>query len=357
MNKYRDLYLKDINKNLIGKTITVSGWVNRSRDHGNLLFIDLRDSTSLLQCVVDNSSAIFENLSKIKNEDVIKITGEITERTPETVNSNLESGEVELQINSFEHLSHCTNALPLEVNSENDYGEEVRLKYRYLDLRREKMQKNIKLRHSVINFVREFMNSEGFMELATPILTAPSPEGARDYLVPSRIHKGSFYALPQAPQQFKQLYIASGIDKYFQIAPCFRDEDSRADRSPGEFYQIDMEMSFATQEDVLDIISRLLFEVFDKFKGKQKSVNNLPFPTFTFKESMEQFGCDKPDLRNPLRLKNVTEFFKGSGLQIFEKLIEKGAIVNCIEASKSQGKPRSFYDNLNKWAIDQGKKD
>ena len=356
MNKYRDLYLKDINKNLIGKTITVSGWVNRSRDHGNLLFIDLRDSTSLLQCVVDNSSAIFEILSKIKNEDVIKITGEITERTPETVNSNLESGEVELQINSFEHLSHCTNALPLEVNSENDYGEEVRLKYRYLDLRREKMQKNIKLRHSVINFVREFMNSEGFMELATPILTAPSPEGARDYLVPSRIHKGSFYALPQAPQQFKQLYIASGIDKYFQIAPCFRDEDSRADRSPGEFYQIDMEMSFATQEDVLDIISRLLFEVFDKFKGKQKSVNNLPFPTFTFKESMEQFGCDKPDLRNPLRLKNVTEFFKGSGLQIFEKLIEKGAIVNCIEASKSQGKPRSFYDNLNKWAIDQGKK-
>ena len=191
MNKYRDLYLKDINKNLIGKTITVSGWVNRSRDHGNLLFIDLRDSTSLLQCVVDNSSTIFENLSKIKNEDVIKITGEITERTPETVNSNLESGEVELQINSFEHLSHCTNALPLEVNSENDYGEEVRLKYRYLDLRREKMQKNIKLRHNVINFVREFMNREGFMELATPILTAPSPEGARDYLVPSRIHKGS----------------------------------------------------------------------------------------------------------------------------------------------------------------------
>ena len=356
MNKYRDLYLKDINKNLVGRTITVSGWVNRSRDHGNLLFIDLRDSTSLLQCVVDNSSAIFENLSKIKNEDVIRITGEITERTPETINLNLESGEVELQINSFEHLSHCVNTLPLEVNSENDYGEEVRLKYRYLDLRREKMQRNLKLRHGVINYVREFMNNEGFMELATPILTAPSPEGARDYLVPSRIHKGSFYALPQAPQQFKQLYIASGIDKYFQIAPCFRDEDSRADRSPGEFYQIDMEMSFATQEDVLDIISRLLFNVFDKFKKDQKTVNNLPFPTFTFKESMEQFGCDKPDLRNPLRLKNVTEFFKDSGLQIFEKLIERGAIVNCIEASKSQGKPRSFYDNLNKWAIDQGKK-
>jgi aspartyl-tRNA synthetase len=356
MNKYRDLYLKDINKNSIGKIITVSGWVNRSRDHGNLLFIDLRDSTSLLQCVVDNSSAIFENLSKIKNEDVIQISGEITERTPETINPNLESGEVELQIKSFEHLSHCANSLPLEVNSENDYGEEIRLKYRYLDLRREKMQKNIKLRHSVINFVREFMNGEGFMELATPILTAPSPEGARDYLVPSRIHKGSFYALPQAPQQFKQLYIASGIDKYFQIAPCFRDEDSRADRSPGEFYQIDMEMSFATQQDVLDIIGRLLFETFDKFKGKQKSVNKLPFPNFTFKESIEQFGCDKPDLRNPLRLINVTEFFKGSGLQIFEKLIEKGAIVNCIEAFQSRGKPRSFYDNLNKWAIDQGKK-
>ena len=356
MNKYRDYYLKDVNISLVDKNITVSGWVNRSRDHGNLLFVDLRDSTSLLQCVVDNSSDIFSNLSKVKNEDVLQVSGLVTKRSEETINSNLESGEVELQIKNFHILSSCSKNLPLEVNSDNDYGEEVRLKYRYLDLRRSKMQKNIKLRHDVINHVRSFMNSEGFMELATPILTAPSPEGARDYLVPSRIHKGSFYALPQAPQQFKQLFIASGIDKYFQIAPCFRDEDSRADRSPGEFYQIDMEMSFATQEDVLDIISRLLFEIFSKFKGKQKSVNKLPFPTFTFKESMEQFGCDKPDLRNPLRLINVTEFFKGSGLQIFEKLIEKGAIVNCIEASQSQGKPRSFYDNLNKWAIDQGKK-
>jgi aspartyl-tRNA synthetase len=195
------------------------------------------------------------------------------------------------------------------------------------------------------------------MELATPILTAPSPEGARDYLVPSRIHKGSFYALPQAPQQFKQLYIASGIDKYFQIAPCFRDEDSRADRSPGEFYQIDMEMSFATQEDVLDIISRLLFNVFDQFKDNSKTLNSLPFPTLSYKQSMEQFGCDKPDLRNPLRLVNVTKYFEGSGLKIFESLIEKGAIVNCVQALGSEGKPRSFYDNLNKWAIeDQGKK-
>jgi aspartyl-tRNA synthetase len=201
------------------------------------------------------------------------------------------------------------------------------------------------------------MNKEGFMELATPILTAPSPEGARDYLVPSRIHKGSFYALPQAPQQFKQLYIASGIDKYFQIAPCFRDEDSRADRSPGEFYQIDMEMSFATQEDVLDIISRLLFNVFDQFKDNSKTLNSLPFPTLSYKQSMEQFGCDKPDLRNPLRLVNVTKYFEGSGLKIFESLIEKGAIVNCVQALESEGKPRSFYDNLNKWAIeDQGKK-
>jgi aspartyl-tRNA synthetase len=219
------------------------------------------------------------------------------------------------------------------------------------------MQKNIKLRHNVINHVRNFMNKEGFMELATPILTAPSPEGARDYLVPSRIHKGSFYALPQAPQQFKQLYIASGIDKYFQIAPCFRDEDSRADRSPGEFYQIDMEMSFATQEDVLDIISRLLFNVFDQFKDNSKTLNSLPFPTLSYKQSMEQFGCDKPDLRNPLRLVNVTKYFEGSGLKIFESLIEKGAIVNCVQALESEGKPRSFYDNLNKWAIeDQGKK-
>ena len=357
MNNYRDKYLKDINKSLIDQKITVSGWINRSRDHGNLLFLDLRDSTSLLQCVVDNSSEIFSDLSKIRNEDVLKISGIIKERTKETVNPILETGEVELQIESFDILSSCSRSLPLEVNSDNDYGEEVRLKYRYLDLRRNKMQKNIKLRHNVINHVRNFMNKEGFMELATPILTAPSPEGARDYLVPSRIHKGSFYALPQAPQQFKQLYIASGIDKYFQIAPCFRDEDSRADRSPGEFYQIDMEMSFATQEDVLDIISRLLFNVFDQFKDNSKTLNSLPFPTLSYKQSMEQFGCDKPDLRNPLRLVNVTKYFEGSGLKIFESLIEKGAIVNCVQALGSEGKPRSFYDNLNKWAIeDQGKK-
>ena len=357
MNNYRDKYLKDINKSFVDQKLTVSGWINRSRDHGNLLFLDLRDSTSLLQCVVDNSSEIFPDLSKIKNEDVLKITGIIKERTKETVNPNLETGEVELQIESFDILSSCSRSLPLEVNSDNDYGEEVRLKYRYLDLRRNKMQKNIKLRHNVINHVRNFMNKEGFMELATPILTAPSPEGARDYLVPSRIHKGSFYALPQAPQQFKQLYIASGIDKYFQIAPCFRDEDSRADRSPGEFYQIDMEMSFATQEDVLDIISRLLFNVFDQFKDNSKTLNSLPFPTLSYKQSMEQFGCDKPDLRNPLRLVNVTKYFEGSGLKIFESLIEKGAIVNCVQALESEGKPRSFYDNLNKWAIeDQGKK-
>ena len=357
MNNYRDKYLKDINKSFVDQKLTVSGWINRSRDHGNLLFLDLRDSTSLLQCVVDNSSEIFHDLSKIKNEDVLKITGIIKERTKETVNPNLETGEVELQIESFDILSSCSRSLPLEVNSDNDYGEEVRLKYRYLDLRRNKMQKNIKLRHNVINHIRNFMNKEGFMELATPILTAPSPEGARDYLVPSRIHKGSFYALPQAPQQFKQLYIASGIDKYFQIAPCFRDEDSRADRSPGEFYQIDMEMSFATQEDVLDIISRLLFNVFDQFKDNSKTLNSLPFPTLSYKQSMEQFGCDKPDLRNPLRLVNVTKYFEGSGLKIFESLIEKGAIVNCVQALESEGKPRSFYDNLNKWAIeDQGKK-
>tara|TARA_Y100000768_G_scaffold369871_1_gene335150 strand:+ start:389 stop:2161 length:1773 start_codon:yes stop_codon:yes gene_type:complete len=357
MNEYRDKYLKDINKSMVGQKLTVSGWVNRTRDHGNLLFIDLRDSTSLLQCVVDNSSKNFLELSKTRNEDVLKISGLVTERSKDTINLNLESGEVELQIESFIVLSSCSRNLPLEVNSDNDYGEDVRLKYRYLDLRRDKMQKNIKLRHDVISQVRNFMNNEGFMELATPILTAPSPEGARDYLVPSRIHKGSFYALPQAPQQFKQLYIASGIDKYFQIAPCFRDEDSRADRSPGEFYQIDMEMSFATQEDVLDVISRLLFNIFDQFKGRKKTLNSLPFPILSYKQSLEQFGCDKPDLRNPLRLLNVTKFFEGSGLKIFESLIQKGAIVNCVQALGSEGKPRSFYDNLNKWAIeDQGKK-
>ena len=332
MNKYRDCYLNQINENKVGKNINVAGWINRSRDHGNLLFIDLRDSTSLLQCVVDNSSSIFHELSELRNEDVVRFSGTIMERSADTINKNLDTGKVELKIDNFEYLSQCVKPLPLEVNSENDYGEEIRLKYRYLDLRRNRMQKNIKLRTDVISFVRSFMNNEGFLELATPILTAPSPEGARDYLVPSRIHKGSFYALPQAPQQFKQLFMASGIDKYFQIAPCFRDEDSRADRSPGEFYQIDMEMSFATQAQVLDVISRLLFNIFDQFKPENKSLNQLPFPTFTYNQSITQFGSDKPDLRNPLRLVNVTEFFKDSGLQIFENLISKGAIVNCIQA-------------------------
>jgi len=355
--RYRDYYLNKINKTLSKKKIKVSGWVNRVRDHGNLLFIDLRDSTSLLQCVVDNSSKIFEDISKLKNEDVVLFEGMISDRTEETINKNLDTGDVELKIENFEYLSKCVRALPLEVNSEKDYGEEVRLKYRYLDLRRPKIAKNIILRSKLIDFVRSFMKKEGFMELATPILTAPSPEGARDYLVPSRIHKGSFYALPQAPQQFKQLFMASGIDRYFQIAPCFRDEDSRADRSPGEFYQIDMEMSFVTQEQVLEIISNLLFETFDKFKLEGKKTNSLPFPTFSFNESLIEFGCDKPDLRNPLRLKNVTKNFKNSGLKIFQDLINnQGAIVNCIQAKGSQGKPRSFFDNLNKWAIDEGKK-
>ncbi|MDB9776962.1 aspartate--tRNA ligase [Alphaproteobacteria bacterium] len=355
--QYRDHYLNKINSKLTNNKIKVCGWVNRVRDHGNLLFIDLRDSTSLLQCVVDNSSQIFDNLSKLKNEDVISLEGVICDRTQETINKNLDTGEVELKIENFEYLSKCLNSLPLEVNSDKNYGEEIRLKYRYLDLRRPKISKNIILRSKLIDFVRSFMKKEGFMELATPILTAPSPEGARDYLVPSRIHKGSFYALPQAPQQFKQLFMASGIDRYFQIAPCFRDEDSRADRSPGEFYQIDMEMSFATQDQVLEIISNLLFETFDKFKLEGKKINSLPFPTFSFNESMIEFGCDKPDLRNPLRLKNVTENFKNSGLKIFQDLINNhGAIVNCIQAKGSQGKPRSFFDNLNKWAIDEGKK-
>ncbi|MDA1283782.1 MAG: aspartate--tRNA ligase [Proteobacteria bacterium] len=355
--QYRDHYLNKVNKTLTDKKIKVSGWVNRVRDHGNLLFIDLRDSTSLLQCVVDNNSKIFDNLSKLKNEDVITLEGIISDRTIETINKNLDTGEVELKIENFEYLSKCLRALPLEVNSDKDYGEEVRLKYRYLDLRRPKIAKNIILRSKLIDFVRSFMKQEGFMELATPILTAPSPEGARDYLVPSRIHKGSFYALPQAPQQFKQLFMASGIDRYFQIAPCFRDEDSRADRSPGEFYQIDMEMSFATQDQVLEIISNLLFKTFDKFKLEGKKTNTLPFQTFSFNESLIEFGCDKPDLRNPLRLKNVTEHFKNSGLKIFQDLINnQGAIVNCIQAKGSQGKPRSFFDNLNKWAIDEGKK-
>ena len=354
MNKYRDYYLKDINISLVGKNITVSGWVNRSRDHGNLLFVDLRDSTSLLQCVVDNSSDIFSKLSKVKNEDVIQVSGLITKRSEDTINPNLESGEVELQIENFIILSSCSKNLPLEVNSDNDYGEEVRLKYRYLDLRRSKMQKNIKLRYDVINHVRKFMNSEGFMELATPILTAPSPEGARDYLVPSRIHKGSFYALPQAPQQFKQLYIASGIDKYFQIAPCFRDEDARADRSPGEFYQLDIEMSFVEQEDVFKIIEKLMVNLFKHFSSKK--ILHEKFPRIPYEESMKKYGTDKPDLRNPLIIQEVTDLFKREDVKfdIFKKLVKSGSIVRAIITKNTKNLPRSFFDNIDKWAKEQG---
>ena len=357
----RNKICEELNKSDIGKVVNLCGWVDRRRDHGGVIFIDLRDHSGFMQITInpEDGETLFKQAEILRNETVIMVNGIVNERPKDSINKNILTGELELKVKDLQILNQIKNNLPFPI-SVHDYEntkEELRLKYRYLDLRRNKMQKNIKLRHNVINHVRNFMNKEGFMELATPILTAPSPEGARDYLVPSRIHKGSFYALPQAPQQFKQLYIASGIDKYFQIAPCFRDEDSRADRSPGEFYQIDMEMSFATQEDVLDIISRLLFNVFDQFKDNSKTLNSLPFPTLSYKQSMEQFGCDKPDLRNPLRLVNVTKYFEGSGLKIFESLIEKGAIVNCVQALGSEGKPRSFYDNLNKWAIeDQGKK-
>ena len=326
MNKYRDYYLKDINRELVNKKITVSGWVNRSRDHGNLLFIDLRDSSSLLQCVVDNTSKNFNELSKIKNEDVIKIYGQITKRSVETINSNLGSGEVELKIENFEILSQCSKTLPLEVNSDNDYGEEVRLKYRYLDLRRGKLLKNLKTRHKIIKTVREYLDNSGFTEVETPLLTKSTPEGARDFLVPARLSNGEFFALPQSPQLFKQLLMVGGLDKYYQIAKCFRDEDLRADRQP-EFTQLDIEMSFISEEEIISFNEKLIKNV---WKNVLNINFNKEFPRMTWQEAMDNYGTDRPDTRYEMLLKNLGGILGNIGFNIFTKAIQNGGAIKSI---------------------------
>ena len=332
-----------------GITARLSGWVHRKRDHGQLLFIDLRDHYGIAQCVIDVSSPLFGEVDALRLESVVSMTGRIVKRSPETINPNLATGEVELAIDELEVLS-AAEPLPFPVNSEAEYPEDMRLAHRFLDLRRERVHANIMLRGHVIAAIRRLMLAEGFTEFQTPILTASSPEGARDYLVPSRLHPGTFYALPQAPQQFKQLLMVAGFDRYFQIAPCFRDEAARADRSPGEFYQLDFEMSFVTQDDVFAAIEPVLYAVFEEFGGGRR-VTPPPFPRITFADSALKYGTDKPDLRNPLVIADVSEVFAGSKFRAFRRIVEAGGVVRAIPAPGSATRPRSsFLDRLDNWA-------
>ena len=352
MHPYRTHNCGELRAENAGSEVRLSGWVHRKRDHGNLLFLDLRDHFGLTQCVVEVDSTIFPQIETLKLETVICVTGKIAARDGETKNPDLPTGEVELRINNCEVLG-TTEQLPLEVNSDRDYGEETRLRYRFLDLRREKIHRNIVLRSNVISSIRRRMIDQGFMEFQTPILTSTSPEGARDFLVPSRLHPGQFYALPQAPQQFKQLVMVAGFDKYFQIAPCFRDEDARADRSPGEFYQLDIEMSFATQDDVFAAIEPVLHGVFEEF-ADGRMVSPAPFPRIKYADAIQKYGSDKPDLRNPIEMADITDIFRGSGFKIFAGMIERDQNVRVWAIPAPGGGSRAFCDRINSWAQKEG---
>ena len=353
MNKYRSHNCSELTDKDSGKIVSLSGWLHRKRDHGNLLFIDLRDHFGLTQCVIENDNKFFSLLEKLKPESVITIKGKVVKREKGTEDLELPTGKIEVDIQSIKILSQSKD-LPMPVFGEQDYPEDIRLQYRFLDLRREEMHKNIVLRSKIISFIRSEMLKIGFLEYQTPILTSSSPEGARDFLVPSRLNLGKFYALPQAPQQFKQLIMVSGFDKYFQIAPCFRDEDARADRSPGEFYQLDIEMSFVEQEDVFDVVETLMLNLFKKFSSKK--IMNDKFPRIPYKETMLNYGTDKPDLRNPLLIYDITKIFTRDDVKfdIFKKLVKSGSVVRCIVTKDTKDKPRSFFDNIDKWAKDQG---
>ncbi|MDD3289069.1 MAG: aspartate--tRNA ligase, partial [Alphaproteobacteria bacterium] len=360
MHPYRTHTCGELRLPLVGQTARLSGWVHRKRDHGSLLFIDLRDHYGITQCVIDRSSALLEKVENVKLESVVTITGKVVQRPAETKNEKLPTGEIELDIEEF-LVQSAAEPLPMQVNNpEAEIGEDVRLTYRFLDLRRESLQENLKLRSDVIASLRRRMWEKGFREYQTPILTSSSPEGARDFLVPSRLHPGKFYALPQAPQQFKQLLMIAGFDRYFQIAPCFRDEDARADRSPGEFYQLDFEMSYVTQEDVFDTIEPVLHGVFDEFgsfnRSAKPSITPYPFPRIPYDEAMLKYGSDKPDLRNPLIITDVTSVFSRSDVEFraFRGVIDKGGVVRAIRAPAVLGRPRSFFDKLNDWAKEIG---
>ena len=353
MKTYRTHTCSELNLKNNGDEVLLSGWINKKRDHGNLLFIDLRDNYGITQCVIDNKNSLFKKIEKIPLETVVKFKGKVVKREKNTVNKDLNTGEIEVKILNFEILG-TSKELPLPVFSDQEYSEEIRLKYRFLDLRRAKIHKNINLRSRVISFIRKEMESLGFLEYQTPILTSSSPEGARDFLVPSRLNPGKFYALPQAPQQFKQLIMVSGFDKYFQIAPCFRDEDARADRSPGEFYQLDIEMSFVSQEEIFNVVENLLNKVFKKFSNKK--IQNEKFPKIPYYESMLKYGTDKPDLRNPLEICDLTKIFTRNDVkfEIFKKLVREGSIVRAIITKNTNNKSRGFFDNIDKWAKEEG---
>jgi aspartyl-tRNA synthetase len=351
MHTYRTHHCSQLTAKEVGQIVKLSGWVHRKRDHGQLLFVDLRDHFGITQLVVDESSAHFAVLTNVKLESVITVEGKVVKREDATINKTLPTGEIEVAVSAY-MLESAAEQVPLQVNSNADVSEEIRLQYRFLDLRREKVHKNIMLRSQVISSLRRRMMEQGFNEFQTPILTASSPEGARDYLVPSRIHPGKFYALPQAPQQFKQLLMVSGFDKYFQIAPCFRDEDGRADRSPGEFYQLDIEMSFVTQEDVFAAIEPVLEGVFREFSDKV--VTPAPFPRISYADAMLKYGSDKPDTRNPIIIHDVTSVWDGGGFAIFNKVIEAYGFIRAIPAPGCAEKPRSFFDNMIDFAKAQG---
>ena len=352
MHIYRSHNCNELRETHVGDQVRLSGWVHRKRDHGNLLFVDLRDHYGITQCVVDVDSKAFEAAENSRAESVVCVTGAVVARTEDTINDRLPTGRIEVKVEDYEVLS-AAQELPMPVFGDHDYPEDIRLRYRFLDLRREKLHNNIVLRSEIISSIRRRMVEEGFREYQTPILTASSPEGARDFLVPSRLHPGKFYALPQAPQQFKQLLMMAGFDRYFQIAPCFRDEDARADRSPGEFYQLDVEMSFVTQDDVFNAIEPVLAGVFREFAG-DRTVTESPFPRITYRDAMLKYGTDKPDLRNPIEIQDVTENFRGGGFGLFAKLIEGGSVVRAIPAPGAGALARSFFDKMNDWARGEG---
>jgi aspartyl-tRNA synthetase len=352
MHIYRSHTCAQLRKSDVGSTVRLSGWIHRKRDHGNLLFVDLRDHYGLTQIVTDVDSEAFKVLEKARAESVVTVTGEVVARAAETVNANLPTGEIEIRAREVT-LQSAAQELPMPVFGDAEYPEDIRLRYRFLDLRRERLHNNIVLRSNVISSVRRRMIDQGFTEFQTPILTASSPEGARDYLVPSRVHPGKFYALPQAPQMFKQLLMVAGFDRYFQIAPCFRDEDARADRSPGEFYQLDFEMSFVTQDDVFNAIEPVLHGLFEEFaNGRQ--VSAAPFPRIPYRESMLKYGSDKPDLRNPIVITDVSAHFTTSGFGLFERIVGGGGVVRAIPAPGTADKSRKFFDDMNEWARSEG---
>jgi aspartyl-tRNA synthetase len=353
MHAYRTHNCAELRASAVGKRVKISGWVHRKRDHGGVLFVDLRDHYGLTQVVAKANSEPLRILDDLRAESVVTVIGEVVARGPEASNPNLATGEIEVHAEQV-IVQSAAQELPLPVAGEAEYPEDIRLRYRYLDLRRERLHNNIALRSKVISSIRRRMIDQGFTEFQTPILTASSPEGARDYLVPSRVHPGKFYALPQAPQMFKQLIMVAGFDRYFQIAPCFRDEDARADRSPGEFYQLDFEMSFVTQDDVFAAIEPVLAGVFEEFANGRTVTPAGEFPRIPYREAMLKYGSDKPDLRNPILISDVTDDFRGSGFGIFAKMVEAGNVVRAIPAPGTAEKSRKFFDDMNEWARSEG---